>query len=483
MNIYRDNYTLSDYNLTISVPDAIGTICGADNIKIDKSELDERIQEGQSMTKEKEYIDRLIENAENTGGVVHIPLTPPQATTAEETDKLLNDPERNRLDKYLAIQNESGGYLVPHIIAEIGKLQEQHPERKYNYWEVLESITMQEPEALALLNRAREDLKKENQKQRAADARAKQKKGLSLTNFDATPRVKYNNSETFTFVKDNFTNSVFSIVKEPEIIIEQGKPTIYVTFSDKKKKKKQVVNLKAVFTFDHEYLQSFGIDDPSIDPGYDRAVCTICDNLFFNGNNKVTLSKILKELGIPYSQKEADKLLMTLRKLKSINLVVNNKAVLELYGIGETYREIDGAFLPIRIVDDKLLVNGNIAETTIIILDYSPFWLVGDPIKQKTEFNKKVFALYDGRRTSKYWRVIVYLMSEIAYLHHGGRSSIFLLSSIYEAVGDTDGHQRASTKKLVYELLDKVFKPLGYIDNYTKTDNSFIVSYHKKLKS
>lgn len=413
-------------------------------------------------------------------GRIHIPHNPPKSTTSGQTDELLNLPDnvKNRLDKYLSLLNEGGGTLVPYLYAEISNLQEKEPGEKYSLWSVLDKILQKDAEALAILERARENLKRAQKKQRAAEAREKQKSSLMLSGAENAPRVKYNQYDTFIFLKDNFTNTAFSLM--PDIRMEEGKPTLYVIFRNKDKKKIEV-KLKAVFTFDKEYLHAFNITDVSIDPGYDRAVCMACDNLFFNGNSKVTLAKILKELGIPYSQKEADKLLNTLRKLKSINMIVNNKAVLELYGIGEKYREIDGAFLPIRIVDDKLLINGNIAETSIIILDYSPFWLVADPINQKTEYDKQLFALYSGRRTSKYWRVLIVLMNDISYLRSGNRSSKFLLSSIYETVGDSDTHQRASTKKIVYELLEQVFKPLDYICDYKASEDKefFIASYHK----
>lgn len=384
-------------------------------------------------------------------------------------DALLN----SDLQELLQDSEARANLLTPYIEAVL-----QNP--KYNgitAEQVLDNMTLlgkaAEPDDITA-----EILKRAQKKQRAAEAREKQKSSLMLSGAENAPRVKYNQYDTFIFLKDNFTNTAFSLM--PDIRMEAGKPTLYVIFRNKDKKKIEV-KLKAVFTFDKEYLHAFNITDVSIDPGYDRAVCMACDNLFFNGNSKVTLAKILKELGIPYSQKEADKLLNTLRKLKSINMIINNKAVLELYGIGEKYREIDGAFLPIRIVDDKLLINGNIAETSIIILDYSPFWLVADPINQKTEYDKQLFMLYSGRRTSKYWRVLISLMKEISYLRSGNRSSKFLLSSIYEDVGDSDAHQRASTKKIVYELLEQVFKPLDYICDYTTGEDKefFIASYHK----
>ena len=94
-----------------------------------------------------------------------IPQTPPKATTAEQTDELLKmqgESMKLRLEKYLSVLNENGGALVPYIIAEIGRQKEKHPEQEYleNFWHVLDAILDRKPEALAILEKAREDLKK-----------------------------------------------------------------------------------------------------------------------------------------------------------------------------------------------------------------------------------------------------------------------------------------------------------------------------------
>ena len=104
-------------------------------------------------------------NGAQEQGVIKIPQTPPKATTAAQTDELLKVPGNNmklRLEKYLTILNESGGALVPHIIAEIGRQKDKHPEQVYleNFWHVLDAILDRKPEALAILEKAREDLKK-----------------------------------------------------------------------------------------------------------------------------------------------------------------------------------------------------------------------------------------------------------------------------------------------------------------------------------
>lgn len=421
-------------------------------------------------------------------GKMHIPKTPPKATTAQETDRALHDVSISDLDKILSILNENEGKLTPYLFAELDYFKSLHPEIKYTdkniRFALLSSIAYNEPEGLEILERARNNLKrdiKEKQAERAEAARQKQKTALIQTQGNASRRIKYNNTDTFTFLKDSFTKEAFSIA--PEFRNENGKQVLYAVFKTKDKKK-SAIKLKSTFTYDIEYLAAVGITDAKIDPGYDRAVCTVCDNLYLNGNTRVSLSKILKELGIRYSQKEAAKLLQTLRKLKSINLIVDNKAVLELYGIGDKYKEIDRPFLPISIEHDRMLIRGNISETTIEIMGFTAFWLVADPISQKTEYEKELFALYSGRRTSKYWRVLVSLMDEIAYLRSGARQSKFLLSSICDEVGDEDNRQRDATKKLVYELLEQVFIPLQYIDSYQKSETGdfFIVSWSRDRK-
>ena len=95
-------------------------------------------------------------------GKIHIPHNPPKATTPAQTDELLKMPDniKNRLDKYLSILNESDGALVPHIYAEIKKRKDKNPEIKYNFWEVLEGIIQGQEDAIEILQRARESLKR-----------------------------------------------------------------------------------------------------------------------------------------------------------------------------------------------------------------------------------------------------------------------------------------------------------------------------------
>ena len=110
----------------------------------------------------KEYFEALAEQAEKNGGKIHIPMTPPEPTTAAQTDEYLKLPDnlKNRLNKYLSVLNEGGGVLVPYLFAEVNKLQEKEPGDKYNLWSVLDRISQGDADAIAILKRARENLEK-----------------------------------------------------------------------------------------------------------------------------------------------------------------------------------------------------------------------------------------------------------------------------------------------------------------------------------
>lgn len=121
-------------------------------------------------------------------GKIHIPHNPPKATTPAQTDELLKMPDniKNRLDKYLSILNESDGALVPRIYAEIKKQKDKNPNIKYNFWEVLEGITQGQPDALAILKRARESLKRFEINERQLAHPAPQFKKYGLLNDKVT---------------------------------------------------------------------------------------------------------------------------------------------------------------------------------------------------------------------------------------------------------------------------------------------------------
>lgn len=115
------------------------------------------------MTK-KDYIEQLAEEAEANNGVVHIPHTPPKATTPEETDKLLQAANNkvndymsiiDEINIYVSILNESNGALSPCIYAEIEAYNAAHPDNTTDFWRVLEGISHREPEAMEILEAAR----------------------------------------------------------------------------------------------------------------------------------------------------------------------------------------------------------------------------------------------------------------------------------------------------------------------------------------
>lgn len=338
---------------------------------------------------------------------------------------------------------------------------------------------------------------------RAKAARAKQNE--DNTEADAKQnlsRILYNKADTFTVSKDNFTTSFYSLM--PPFNVVQGQMTMALPFITDDKKE---VTLCAQFSYDRDYLIKCGIvkkdsngnvitdangapeADTSFDPGYDYFVAMACDNLLAQGNNIVTITKILKEMGITYSQSEADKLLYSLRKGKATNAIVHNKEIMLAWNkLDKTkedkYKEIDGQLVPIRIINERFIANGNIADTQIEIMAFSPFYQVATPITQIATWDKRILTLYTGRRVKKYWRVMHYLMDSISYLRSGRRSTNrFLLSTIYDYVGDTNKHQKDATDKIVYQLLDEVFKPLDYINGYQViAGKAFDATYHKNRK-
>lgn len=340
---------------------------------------------------------------------------------------------------------------------------------------------------------------------RAKAARAAQLADTPPADKDANnqlSKIRYNKTNLFTASKDTFTASFYSLM--PPFNMVQGQITMALPFIIDDKKE---VTLSAIFSYDRDYLIKSGIvkrdskgnvitdtngapeADTSFDPGYDYFVAMACDNLLAQGNSIVTLAKILKEMGIAYSQKEADKLLYSLRKGKATNAIVHNKEVLLAWNKldktqADKYKEIDGQLVPIRIINERFIVNGNIADTQIEIMAFSPFYQVASPITQIATWDKRILTLYTGRRVKKYWRVMHYLMDSISYLRSGRRNTNrFLLSTIYDYVGDTNKHQKDATDKIVYQLLDEVFKPLDYVSSYNKIANrAFDVTYHQERK-
>lgn len=208
--------------------------------------------------------------------------------------------------------------------------------------------------------------------------------------------------------------------------------------------------------------------------GYDFFLMSLLDHLLLEGNYEVTLTHILKRLGISPSGSELEKLYKHLILGSRISTIFDNRDLAEKWNVEDPeYKKITRQLYNIAIEESRRKIDGNIARLTVKIFALSPFYSVGAPLNQFSNWNDNLLQLYSGKRTPKYWRLMRYLIREIGYMRSGGRSNTTLdIKKIYQYVGDANGHDYKSTRDTVYKILEECFGGCKYIDYLkTTTDN------------
>ena len=155
-------------------------------------------------------------------------------------------------------------------------------------------------------------------------------------------------------------------------------------------------------------MEDNGITEITFDPGYDNIVRITSDNLYAAGNTTVTITKFLHEMGQPYTQKEAIKLIESLKKCSTTQVTVDNKEILKAFNINSsTYKKIDSPLIPVRFSSEQKIKNGNLTTVIIEIMGFSPFYDIEKPINQITTYDKQVLTLFKGPRNRRYYRVLL----------------------------------------------------------------------------
>ncbi len=329
-----------------------------------------------------------------------------------------------------------------------------------------------------------EILKKAQQKKRAQEAHEiqKEKRAQLQGHEKAGAVIRYENGDILQTTNTKLANEFYSFA--PPFTEIEGQLTLNTIYANKAGRD---IIVYSCFSFNEDELKRHGITRRQF-TDYDYFVAMVCNNLYLEGNIKVSLTKIWHEMGNPKSPnpKQLQELREALILGATTFLYINNKEVLDLYKIDtDKYSDIISPVIPAQIKTDYSRANGNIMDGTVKLNDLSPFILVANPLNQICTWDKQVLKLYDGSRSARYWRVMRYLMGQIAWIRNNpSRNNKITIEHLCAAVGDKTRADKQRTLKLTYELLDKVFIPLDYISSY-KTDNKdggIIVNYNKERK-
>jgi len=379
--------------------------------------------------------------------------------------------EKPEFQELLKDAEERERILLPYI----EKVLKDPKYKKITPEAVLDNLTLTgrvaDPEEITA-----EILKKAGKMQRAANARESQRATEEAHEKDTSKvsSLHYNRSSKETkLTTTKLTNAFFDPM--PDMQQLDGQLALILPYTPQGGKECAI--LTATFSTNEKQLESLGIDpnDAQLDYGFDFFIMSALDQLHYEGNDNITISKLCKQMGITPSQKEMEKITRSLLIGSSIKTIVNNKEVLEAWGINtEEWTEVIGDIMPITIEKKYRRIDGNLSKMQIHIGDFSPFWRVSQPLGHISSWDNALFSLYTGKRTPKYWRLMRYLTREIAWLRNNkgkSRASTLKLESIYAFVGDTTRQQKRVTKETTYQILKECFAPLHYIDgSKTKED-------------
>ena len=229
------------------------------------------------------------------------------------------------------------------------------------------------------------------------------------------------------------------------------------------------------FYFNEQQLRKLGIDNGF--DSYDFFITAVMDNIKREGNDVVSLSKVWRELGNTGSPNTSQltELYKRIARGASTIITIDDSEVQQAWGNIDgdgTYKEIVSPIMPVQLASEKFIANGNVAKAQIIINGLSPFYVLSQNIGHFTTWKKEILQLYSGRKTGRYYTVLQYLMSQIAWIRNPNskRNNKITYRELYEYNGDKSTRAKQLTRDMAYRLLTEVFKPAGYVSSF-KEDN------------
>lgn len=298
------------------------------------------------------------------------------------------------------------------------------------------------------------------------------------------PSVKYKNGETFKVSTDKLTTTFFGIGAPTRRNLARGLIKGQITFEQLRQGGNAVkyerdgdAELSVFYDFlpDTKTLKKYGIPEDFTD--FDFFVMTIIDNLYAEGNDIVTVTKVCKEMGLKdKGGKQIKRVMLSLMKGLSTIVTMNVTDLKREWGINISEEKdslIVAPAIPVMIDAEQYNINGRYSDGCIKITDFSPFYRISAAISggRFSTWPKEILRIYAGSRTKRYYSVMRYLLREIGWMRapHSTRSNKLTYSDIYNHTGDKSPREKQSTDDMLHELLHDVFMPAGIITEYTLT--------------
>lgn len=280
---------------------------------------------------------------------------------------------------------------------------------------------------------------------------------------DKVTNIQYNNTENICMVTDNLPKTFFSPATPP-------RPEFFMPVTYTEKGSKEII-----MAYYHPYYNENVIKEQSLSERLgdkEYFICMVLDNLLDEGNSTCTLTKIWHELG--GRRAPAGDHLESLRKSlllgQSTILRIDYKELFQKWGIGaEKYKQFASPVMPIQMDTELHSFNGTLSNATIHITAHTPFYTIAQIINNRiTKWPKETLKLYKGTRTDRYYRILRYLMEQIAWMRNSKskRSTTLKYETLYKECGETSARDQQLAQEMTRALLKQVFIPIGYIKGY-----------------
>lgn len=296
----------------------------------------------------------------------------------------------------------------------------------------------------------------------------------------AGKRTRYTEKTDLVLSTDKSSNLFFSLLAPPSKGSVNGQrqmaipPADLIPLKYEGAKSKKEITFYYDYVFNNELLEKLGIKGEMTEQ--DFFVAAILDNMFLAGDRETSLGKIYNELTGKWNPntRDLDELEKILQRGISTIIYIDDNEVQTAWN--KNQKEVNYIFSPVmpaQLVTTRN-ASGEIQRNRVIINGLSPLFAFSQSIDHITTWPKRVLTAYTGKRTPRYYRILKYLMGEIAWIRNPNskRSNKITYKELYLHDGAKTTAAKKAARAMMERILDEVFvDSLGVVKSYREDNN------------
>lgn len=263
------------------------------------------------------------------------------------------------------------------------------------------------------------------------------------------------------------TNSLFYGISQPQPKKDINGQLQFIPVTVGNGKDGKQIAVYYSYFVDTELLDRLGISSKYTQK--DFVISAVINSFRESGNDIITLSQLHKALGNKTrpNTTQLKKLADNLTRQLSTTIKLDTKDIAEAYNL-ENYNEFLGSLLPIQIVNEKKMINGQMVESYIKILAEPPLITLAKNTKQITAIPPQLLEV-DETHNDMFYAVFNYLVTEIAHIKNPNfaKHNKILYSTLLKEVGvkPNDSKKKNRVLEITFNIL-KHFVACEYISGY-----------------